>query len=396
MRLISHQNVFAVIVASAFGAFVATAQPAQPKTPIVFGQTAALSGPSAKLGLQMRQGIQAAFAEAVRRGEIAPNAVQLITHDDGYEPKRAVKATLDLIDHKKVFALLGSVGTPTAKATQPLAQSRGVPFIAPLTGAAFLRAPNLTNVINVRRSYADEVELMVDRLVGDIGARRIAVLYQDDSFGQSGLRAVRSALAARKLELVSEGRFLRNTTAVKRALLAVRRGKPEAVILVAPSKAAAQFITLAEKIAFKPTFVTVSFVGATALAEDLEGYAGSVFVTQVVPLPTDQTNPLVARYRAAMAAIAPKASPSFVSLEGYIAGRLALSALSKAKRPLTRKSFLEAFHETQTFDLEGYVLKFDRARMSEPDHGAGKLFITQINSKGEILSVNSMVSNVNY
>jgi hypothetical protein len=59
-------------------------------------------------------------------------------------------------------------------------------------------------------------------------------MYQDDAFGQAGLAGVKRALDKRKMELAAEGTFERNTVAVKGALLAVRRAKPDAVIMIAP------------------------------------------------------------------------------------------------------------------------------------------------------------------
>src|SRR5471030_138477 len=123
---------------------------------IVFGQAAALDGPSSALGQGMRQGILAAFAEINAKGGVHGRKLEFISRDDGYDPDRSVVQTIKLIEEDKVFALIGAVGTPTTAATVPIAQARNVPFIGPFTGAAFLRAPELHNVVNIRASYAAE------------------------------------------------------------------------------------------------------------------------------------------------------------------------------------------------------------------------------------------------
>src|SRR5664280_1134254 len=120
---------------------------------ILFGQAAALEGPSSALGQGMRQGILAAFAEINAKGGVHGRKLELISRDDGYDPDRSVVQTTKLIEEDKVFALIGAVGTPTTTATVPIAQARNVPFIGPFTGAAFLRAPELHNVVNIRASY---------------------------------------------------------------------------------------------------------------------------------------------------------------------------------------------------------------------------------------------------
>src|SRR5450631_4707061 len=154
---------------------------------IMFGQAAALEGPSSALGQGMRQGILAAFAEINAKGGVHDRKLELISRDDGYDPDRSVVQTIKLIEEDKVFALIGAVGTPTTTATVPIATAKNVPFIGPFTGAAFLRAPELHNVVNIRASYGAEAEAWIKHLTEDLHVSRIAIFYQDDSFGRDGL-----------------------------------------------------------------------------------------------------------------------------------------------------------------------------------------------------------------
>src|SRR5262252_9684834 len=101
---------------------------------IVFGQSAALKGPAAALGVGMRDGILAAFHEANTAGGVHGRKLDLISHNDDYEPEMAIAKTHQLIDEDKVFALIGEVGTPTSKAVQPITTEQGIPFIGPFTG----------------------------------------------------------------------------------------------------------------------------------------------------------------------------------------------------------------------------------------------------------------------
>lgn len=145
---------------------------------VIFGQSAAFSGPSQSLGKDMRLGIEAAFHEANSAGGVHGRQLRLTTLDDGYEPDIALANTQRLIEVSKVFALIGAVGTPTSRVSAPFAHEAGVPFIAPFTGAELLRDPDLTNVLNLRASYYQETETMVARLTEDLGVTRVAVLYQ--------------------------------------------------------------------------------------------------------------------------------------------------------------------------------------------------------------------------
>ena len=151
--------------------------------PLLFGQSAALTGPASELGVGMRMGLLAAFDEVNRSGGIYGRTLSLISLDDAYEPEAAIANTSKLIREHEVFALVGAVGTPTSRAVQPVASEAGVPYIAPFTGAEFLRnAPEMTNVVNLRASYFQETAEIVARLTIDANAQRIGILYQNDSY----------------------------------------------------------------------------------------------------------------------------------------------------------------------------------------------------------------------
>ncbi|MDE2817364.1 MAG: ABC transporter substrate-binding protein, partial [Chloroflexota bacterium] len=180
---------------------------------ILFGQSAAFTGPAEELGKNMEFGIRAAFHEVNQKGGVHGRELVLLIADDRYEPELAIANTRKLIEELGVFALIGAVGTPTSRSAVPVAFQAGVPYIAPFTGAEILRNPDLVNVINLRASYYQETEEMVKRLTTDLGVTRIGVLYQDDSYGRAGYNGVRRALEKRSMQMVSIGVYSRNTTA---------------------------------------------------------------------------------------------------------------------------------------------------------------------------------------
>lgn len=326
---------------------------------IVLGQSAAFDGPAQALGLGMREGLMAAFNEANDKGGVHGRIIELISYDDGYEPDRAIENTRKLIDEDKVFALIGAVGTPTSKASQPAAKEADVPFIGPFTGAGFLREPENTHVINVRGTYDQETEAWIQHLTDDLGSQRIAILYQDDSFGRAGLSGVKKALEKRNMALVAAGTYKRNSTAIKTALLQIRKGKPDAVVMVGSYKPIAEFVKLSRRIRLNAEFVTISFVGSKALAAELGSAGRGLVVTQVVPFHEDTSLPLVRDYRAALVKSNPDAEAGFVSLEGYLVGRLLLTALERMGRDVERENLIDVFQERAvTLDVGGVPLKY--------------------------------------
>ena len=352
---------------------------------IVFGQSAAFSGPARHLGTEMRLGILAAFREANQVGGVHGRRMELESLDDSYESDAAFANTQRLIYESDVFALIGAVGTPTSRSSFLSADYAGAPFIAPFTGAEFLRNPELDNVLNLRASYYQETEEMVARLTEDLGITRVAVLYQNDAYGQAGLEGTRLALERRGLEPVASGHYERNTTAVHGAVFHIVDADPEAVVLIGAYAPVANTITEIRQ-SIDPVFMAISFVGGAALARELGPEGEGVYVTQVVPFPEDTGIPAVAGYRAALVEYDPNAVPGFVSLEGYLAGRLAIAGLEMCGSVVSRRCFLDAIRNAGPIDIDGVVLQYG----PEDNQGSDTVFLTVIGPDGQYRQVDKI------
>ena len=153
-----------------------------------------------------------------------------------------------------------------------------------------------------------------------------------------------------------------------------------------PANNIAEFIKLARRLKLNAVFVNISFVGANALAKELGEDGKGVVVTHVVPFPGDMSIPLVARYQKALRAANPDAQIGFVSLEGYMVGRLIIEALGKVKGPVTRAGLLSTIKEVGTFDLGGIMLSYG----VDNNHGMDKVFLTEIQSDGSFKAVTKL------
>ncbi len=363
------------------------ALPAADEPVILFGQSAALTGPTSELGTGMKLGLDAAFNEINANGGAHGHRLRLISLDDGYEPEAAIVNTRRLIEEEQVFALIGPVGTPTSTAAQPIAAEAGVPYIGAFTGAEFLRdAEALPNVINVRASYFQETEEMAARLSEDLGFDTVSIFYQDDSYGRAGLAGLRRAVDIYGMEIGAEVSYPRNTEAVKLALLDLRRAGAEAVVIIGAYQPASTMIRWARKLDYSPYFVNISFIGSEALARTLGEDGAGVYVTQVVPFPEDASLPVVAEYQAALRRIDSSATPSFVSLEGYLAGRLAVEGLRLAGPEPTREGFLRSLKTSGEIDLSGFSLSYGM----NDNQGSDRVYLTVIDENGDFASVNAI------
>lgn len=354
---------------------------------IIFGQTAALDGPASALGQGMQTGIMAAFNEVNAKGGINGKKLKLISYDDGYEPDRAIENTKRLIHEDHIFSLIGGVGTPTANAIEPITSAEKVPFIAPFTGAEFLRSPFKPYVVNIRGSYWQETEEWIERLTTDLGVKKIAILYQDDSYGRAGLSGVKRALAKRDMTLAGEATYKRNTTAVKTAVLKLRQVDPEVVVMIGAYKPCAEFIKLSKKIKFTPHFINISFVGSDALSKELGNVGDGVIISQVVPFPfTGESSQLVAEYQSAMMAANPDSNYDFVSLEGYMSGRFVIEILSHIEGPITREAFINKIYEIENIQIADITLSYGE----NDNQGMDQVFLTILQKDGSFLPVTKL------
>lgn len=321
----------------------------------LLGQSAPFSGPAAQLGVQYHLGAQLVFDAVNQRGGVHGRRIELRRQDDGYEPERCVAHTRQFL-RDDVFALFGYVGTPTSLAALPLATEAKVPLFAPLTGAHALREPFNRQVVHVRASYNDETAAIVRHLVG-MGINRIAVFYQNDSYGQAGLSGVQAALQAHSLAPVATGTVERNSTDVSAALQAIVPARPQAIVQISAYQSCATFIRRARQMGFTGTFYNVSFVGTQALLDELGAMAKGVVVSQVMPFPYAPVSPIATDFLAAIQT-RQGMQPNYSAMEGFVAARLFVEALRRAGPGATRDTFITAVQGMRDVQLGGFSVDF--------------------------------------
>jgi branched-chain amino acid transport system substrate-binding protein len=365
---------------------------------IRFGISAPFTGPAKELGQNMKLGIEAAFNVANANGGVYGRQVRLVAADDGYEPARTAVTMPQLYEKDQVFGLVGNVGTPTAVVALPYALDRKMLFFGAFTGAGLLRNdPPDRYVFNYRASYAEETAAVVNYLVKvrRLSPEQIAVFAQQDAYGDAGFAGVEKAI--RSLQGGNESPILRlnyqrNTVDVddavaqlqqRNAQLQQKRHAPiRAVIMVPTYRAAAKFIEKTRDLYPDMIYTSVSFVGSTALADELmllgKRYATGVIVTQVVPA-VDGHSSLVLDYKSALAKYFPGQAPDYVSLEGYVDASVLIAALQRNGAQLDTERLVGTMENLRDLDIGlGTPVIFSRS-----DHqGMHKVWGTQLNETG--------------
>lgn len=332
------------------------------------GMVNAQSGPAAGLGQGMLAGAQAYFQRVNAAGGVHGRRLNLVVRDDGYEPARTARLTEELIASRRVFALFGYVGTPTSRAAMPAALAAGVPYLFPFSGAEVLREPLHRWVFNVRASYFAETELLVAHMTEALKLNRVALLMQDDSFGETVKGGLAGALLKRGLCVEGEARILRNSLEVGKAVRQLLPSQPQAIFFIGTYKQLAAAIREARALGMQARFFSVSFVGTDSFIAEAGADAEGVYISQVVPSPDDTRLPLVRDYRADM-----RGPLGYASLEGYIGAAVLVEALRRSGPQPTRAQLVEAL-KSMDLDLGGF-----RIRFGPKDHqGSDAVYLTRI------------------
>jgi branched-chain amino acid transport system substrate-binding protein len=346
------------------------------KTEIKLASCSALDGPARLLGIDTVMGATAYLDQINDAGGVNGRKIQLLAFDDGYDPARA-DSCFNRLKTEKVFAAGFFVGTPTAAKYVPMAQAEKLPVVGLFTGAQLLYEPLKHYIVNVRASYYDETREQVSNLWEEVGAHKIAVLYQDDAFGKTVLDGVKLALNKYHSAPVATGSFARGTLDVDKGITDVQAGNPQAVVLVGPYAPVAAIVKRAHAKGWHPIFLTVSFVGTEQFIKEAGADADGTIITQVVPPPDNTDLPTVKLYRDALAKYFPQAKPSFVSLEGYLDAMVVVEGLKRAGKDVTREKFIDGIESMHNTDLGlGSKLK---ANYSATSHkGLNQVYVTVV------------------
>lgn len=364
---------------------------------IRFGMTGPFTGPSKDYGIQLKIGVQTAFAAVNETGGIAGRKLTLVTADDGYNPDRTLDAMRELYERKNVFAFVDNFGTSNAAVSLPYALTHRALFFAPYTGAGIVRRdPPDRYVFNFRPAYAEETGAALRYLVKirHIRPEQVAVFQQQDGFGDAGYDGVAKQMRAINpngdSSTILRLYYARNTVDVDAAIATLQqyqrqRGASQikAIIMVATTRPAAKFIEKTHDLFPGMIYTNVSAVGSSGLAEELmllgSKFATGIIVTQATPA-VDGFSSVVLDYKAALAKYAPDATPDAVSLESFLGAKILIEAVRRAGPQLDTEALVNALEAIRDLDLGlGATINFSRA-----DHQAiHKVWGTQLDGKGQ-------------
>ncbi len=370
-----------LLLAAAAGAVVPRA--ALSAEVLTIGQIAPLSGVLATTGAQMVLGAKVCFDAVNARGGIHGAQIRTLVADDGYKVPETVRLTREMVARPEVVALFGFAGSSNiAKLLEEnVLADAGIALVAPYTGGELLRTPFNPWIFHVRAGYADEAEHMVAQL-NTMGITRIAVMYQDDAFGKSGLDGVEAALKRRGQTLVASASYPRNTGDVADAVRSIITAQAQSIIMIAVNKPAAAFARQYREAGGGAQLFNISVVDPAELVKlgGLENVRG-LGISQVVPYPYRPSLPVVREFQAALKKYAPEAEVNYTNFEEYLGAKVLVEGLRRAGPRPTRAKVIAALESIERFDLGGVTITYG------PKQRVGSQYVevTVIGGEGKLL-----------
>lgn len=360
---------------------------------ILIGHLGPQTGPAAIYDL-VRKGIDSYFNYVNENGGVNGRKLKLIAYDDQYQPAQGVRLIKKLVEEDKVFALIGNTGTSNIGAYKNYVIEKGIPLTLVSVGAIDFFNPPVKNIIGSGiMNYRLEAEIFLDYAVNELGARKLAISYQEDDFGKEGYLAIKEAIGKYpEAEIVEEVTFLASNTDFSSQAQKIAAAKPDAIFHFGNPNPSANMKKALYRINFTDAAFIVPSVGANdsnlfkLAGEDIwEGtYSGALFPDPEITKGDAAIDLFVERFKADY----PNDPASGFSPYAWAEAQVLVEAIARAGDDLSWDNFLNTFY---TFDKwEGSL--YDSITYSENNHfGITSMFMTQA-IDGEIRPITGSIS----
>ena len=346
---------------------------------VTIGCSLGATGALASLGKELKQGLDAGFAQANAKG-IHGREIKLLALDDGYDAARSEDNVRKLIADANVVSLISCMGTANNQRILPLVDEAQIPYVAPQSGATSLCARPSTARCSTCARYTDEAQRLAQKLVS-MGITELAVVYQDTAFGREFLADVTNAMAAAKQPVPKAFKLDAQGAQVADVVDKAVAAKPNAVLLGTAGDITATLVNEFKKVSPSTPLAATSVALSGDNLRQLGGKASGIALSMVLPDAARTSYAVVRDYQKAMRALGYQEF-SARSFEGDVNARVLAEGLERAGRDLTRAKLRNALAGIRSNDLGG--LSIDYAS-GAPYVGSRFLDMGEMGANGEFV-----------
>jgi ABC-type branched-subunit amino acid transport system substrate-binding protein len=219
---------------------------------ISLGVLTPLSGQVAVIGKPLTRGQEVYFKALNDSGGINGWKVNLVERDTLYNPQTQVQQYNAIVNQVAFFAQ--SLGSPTTLAIQPLADQQKV-----LIGAATQSGSWVTDpvMIAIGNPYSVDIANGIDWIVNKQGKKsaKIGIIYQNDEYGQDGLRGYEAALNAYHFNDVARATYNATDTDFSSQVLKMKSAGADYVVLTAIPTPAGTIVGTGAALGYTPKWL---------------------------------------------------------------------------------------------------------------------------------------------
>jgi ABC-type branched-subunit amino acid transport system substrate-binding protein len=323
-------------------------------TEVVIGWTTPLSGPAALWGVTGLGGM--ALAEHINaQGGIHGRKIKIILKDDGYNPARAL---VNLQEMKgNIFAVCGLLGTAILNAAKDYFPDNNIPLITAYGDIRiWAKTPKerLKNIFIAYPDYEDEAEYITSYALSKLGAKKIALFYQNDDYGKMAMSGVEKALKGSKTKLVSRVPYEVTERALGTHALKLKESGADALIIYTTPTHGALITKEIAKIGYQPKVLTTFTLGDPIMYK----IAGETWEGTYIALPGNSGQPGSDPAADKVAEILRKYNPKiagkeYLALFGATSMMHLAEGLKNAGRDLTPESLVKGMEMIKNWKPEG-------------------------------------------
>lgn len=323
---------------------------------IVLGQTAAQSGPQAPIGAS-KWGLEAFVAAVNARGGVAGKKLRLISYDDGYQPAQTTSLDKKLVYEDGVFAIVGSIGSPTTAAVYKTLNEAHVPLVSMGSGSPIFYQPGLKYVFPSWPIYTTDGKTMGAFVKKHFAGQKTAVIYQDDAFGKPILDGIKSVLGKVDVEIP----YVPSQVDFSSAVIRLKSSGIKVVMLASIAQPGAQVLNQMASLDYHPTrILTSSACGYRGIFKTIPTLEGT-YCTAFLP-PPGSSDPQWIEFADAMKKYEPGHSANIYAAWGWLAGQVTYAGLRDIKGPVTRDAFVAQLEKLRDFDTIAGKISYSAER----------------------------------
>ena len=313
---------------------------------VIFGAHVPLSGPLAAGGTQLKDGADAYFKYINDQGGVNGHMIDYKPLNDDYDPQKAVSDVRQLVERDGAVAIVSTLGTSTGLAVLPYLESKGIPYVAPLSGDARLLGVDASQpVFGVAPTGKEMGGSLGTYAVDQLGAKRVAAFYQNDAYGKDGRDGFKDQATAGGAEYVADAPYELSNTDYSAQIRKLRAANPDVVVLYALPSTAGNFLKQAKQ----QGWTDVQFVADNPMTDPIMvGLAGDALdglICNFFTAVNGSVNQAVADKEKIIQKYYPDVKGGYYSFQGMAGAMVAVEALKHIDGKVTPENFAKALEQ---------------------------------------------------